>query len=272
MAVINNLLPGEIAVVDYELAQTPVWGAEREAFLSPHNSLLLGIATMSAVGVVSYEFINVPVAPDANMGPICAFVLGELKADTLAAVSFGGLTGAFIPVSYSPNQRYNFGAGRGIELIGGSAWSGSAATVPTITNAKLGSRIAFVQLPKYHTFEHVGSTTSRDVDIPGSQNKAIARGLEASRYVKKSMTKTGKLKITSHDTGADSGLRRFAGIRCVAMLETKSEHLLVDRQFFTNYVPALTNANPEGDTEATIECEGFIQHMVLLVAPGTSDS
>lgn len=271
-AVVKNLTPDAILPADYDLAQMPVLGAERQAYLSSKESLLLGIATLTATGVVKYEFVNAPLY-DANpnpLGPIAAFVLGELKADAAAVVTLGDLTATFQAAEYSNNQSFDFGASRGIELVGPNAAPITRNTVPTITNAKIGSRIAFVQLPKYADFYLVGATKAKDVDVPSVMGKLIGDGMDSSRYSKKGKTKEGKLKITGADLGADAGLRRFAGFRCAGMLETKSEEkIVVDRQFFTNYVPGLSNGNPEQDNESTLDAEGPFQHMITLVAPGT---
>lgn len=53
-----NLRPSTIAVADYEIAQSPALGSERDVWLTAKPSLVLGIATMSADGVVAYEYIN----------------------------------------------------------------------------------------------------------------------------------------------------------------------------------------------------------------------
>ena len=57
-----NLTPGAIAAADYDTAQTPAWGGEREVYLTTQTPLFLGIATLTADATISYEYINKPVS------------------------------------------------------------------------------------------------------------------------------------------------------------------------------------------------------------------
>jgi hypothetical protein len=201
--------------------------------------------------------------------PIVAVVLNDLKADAAAKVTLQGLTADIKPVSYSSNQTFNFPASRGVELIGPQTDIITVTSVPTVTAAKRGARIGIVQLPPYSSFRHVGDTTSKDIAVPVKTAKAISRGMDTSRYVKPGKTTEGKLKISARDMGADEGIARFLGVKCVAMLETMSEEqVLRERQFMTSYVPNANQTNPDAEAESGLECDGAFQHMITLPAPG----
>src|SRR5262245_16692121 len=201
--------------------------------------------------------------------PIVAFVYTEVKADAAPVITLGHLSATLAPVGYAANQSFNFSASRGVEMTRGTEPTSviTTATVPTITNARRGGRIAFVQLPKRAHFSLVATTNEKNITLPIRAAKAIASGFDATRYVKPGRTTEGKLRITSKDLTDDDGLRRFMGQRCVAMIETKKEELVItSRSFLTNFVPGASQTNPDGDGESMIECEGFFQHLVTVVA------
>lgn len=201
--------------------------------------------------------------------PIVAVVLNDLKADAAAKVTLNGLEGTFTPVSYSSNQSFNFPASRGVEMVGTQSGVILTTSTPTVTNAKRGARVGIVQLPPYSSFRVVGDTTSKDIAVPTKQAKAISRGMDSTRYVKPGKTTEGKLKINARDMGADEGIARFLGVKCVAMLETLSEEqVLRERQLMTSYIPSANQTNPDAEAESGLECDGFFQHMITLPAPG----
>jgi hypothetical protein len=337
MAIVSNLTPTAINSLDYDTAQGPTLGAERELYLTAQPQLLLGIATLSTTGVVSYEYINSQISKtltgtvskdgtdtvtgsgtafltevragdrilipgtadellwvesvesntsltlvDAAVNtasaqtatsypdyPVLAFVMNELKADAASVITIGDLSGTMSPVSYSANTSFNFPAGRGVELVGAGTTLITSAVVPTVTNAKRGSKIGFVQVPKLEDFVLIRNTRSKDVTIPVKQSKAIASGLNSSRYTKPGVTVAGNLKVSALDQNWDDGIARFFGTKCVAMLATvKEERILTDRSFLVNYTPGASSANPDADNESTVDCDGAFQYMAVLPTPG----
>jgi hypothetical protein len=341
-----DLTPAAVAADDYDIAQGPALGAERDVYLTTKPSRFLGILTFKANANASgsngsYERVNSPSGTD----PILAFVMTELKADVAAVVQWNGLTGTFTPVAYSRELGFDFPATRGVELVGteanegvgsvtittagsgytsaptvtftGGAGTGAAGTAviqggavigvtitdpgsgytsapvvgftggggtsaaatasleswvvaPRVTNVKRGTKIGFVQVPAYTNFTKVGLTTAKDITVPSRTAKVIGSGMDSSRHVKPGKTSEGSLRISARETGSDEGLNRYAGLKCQAMVELmKEEAIVTTRQFCTCFVPPLRNTNGDQDEASSNESEGFFQHMITLLAPGS---
>lgn len=270
-AIIKNLTPPQVAVADYEIAQSPVLGGELEVWLTAARTLLLGIAQITDdAGTVAYEYINRPKnLSSATPGPILAFVLNECQSDAAPVITLGDLTATMIPAEWAGNQSFNFGATRGVELIGPNSLYISHLTKPTITGAKRGSRFAFVQFPRFDQFVHCGATTAADIELPTPTGKVVGDGLQRNRWMKIGNTTEGKLKITTKSLGADDGLNRFRGQRCCAMLVTRNEGKIVTvQQYATNFVPGAKITNPEAEADSSLDGEGMFQFLATLLAPG----
>jgi hypothetical protein len=270
MPVTIDLTPPEILIEDFEAVQTPAIGGEKDVLATVSPFRLLGLITMAGDGVVSYKFTN---EPTASPGPIVAVVMGAgMRANAAPVVSYAGLSGTFKPVGWSgETNNFNFGATRGVELVGNFVAPGNSG-VPTVTNAKKGSKLALLELPPLADFTFVGCTNDKRIKYPTKKSKAIACQLESSRWTKGGATEVGELSVTSIDLGPDTGLRRIAGMKAVAMIESRSEErVLRERIILTGWTPAIDDEAGEGETESKVNGTGMFSYAISLPAPGEND-
>lgn len=270
MPVTLDLTPAAIAAEDFEAVQTPALGGEKDVLATTESFRLLGLITMAADGDPDYKFVN---APNTSPGPIVAVVLGAgMRADSAAVVTYAGLTGTFKPVGWSgETSSFNFGATRGVELTGTFSHPGNSG-VPTVTHAKKGSKLALLELPALDEFKFVGCTNDKRVKFPTKKSKAIACQLESSRWTKGGATEVGELSVTSIDLGPDNGLRRIAGMKTVAMIESKSEErVLRERIILCGWTPSIDDEAGEGETESKVNATGMFSYAISLPAPAVGD-
>jgi hypothetical protein len=272
MAVEINLTPTAIAATDYPTANTPTLGGEIEVRLTTKPSYLLGVASLTADGVLSYKYVA---TPTANPGPILAVSIGGgVFQNAAETITYGGLSGSFTPVVWSSNQTFSFPVGRAVELTGTYA-APTSSSVPTLAHASTsthmlaGSQFALIQMPALSDFVLAGCTTERRVKVPVRGTKNIACGMNEAEWTTPGMTRVGELEISGLNQGYDDGLLRFAGVKCQAMLvRNRESRLITERAICTDWTGECETPFPTGDSEATVSLRGQFSKFVVLPAPG----
>jgi hypothetical protein len=216
---------------------------------------------------LEYKFQSLP--SSSTPGPILAVVKTELRADTDATVAYGGIGGTFSSALWAANKRHDFPAGKAVELVGTFTLP-STASIPTIVNAKRGSKVVLYELPTYADFDEAGVTNSKRMKWPVRGSKAIANQLETGEWIVPGKTEIGTLEMTSLSQGIDDGFQRYAGLKSTVMLVNKHEDKVErERIFCLNYTPNLDGNSADGDNEAQLTLNGMYEVGAVLVAPGT---
>lgn len=271
MPVTANLTPAAIAIEDYPMAWTPALGGEMEVYITSKRSRLLGVWTATdSAGAGTYEYFATPT--DATPGPILAIVETDLRAVATdpVSVTYADITAEFEPPLWARNQTLDFPATRAVELIG-TLGAFTSSTVPTVANAKRGTRIALVEMPVLADFKHVGSTNGQKIKIPTRTSKPIGRKLFSAYWNVAGKTEIGTLEVASLDEGVDDGLRRYMGIPSTVMVKAFREGQIVrSHEFFLDWVPSSDMDQPEGDGENKLNATGMFSRMAVLPAPGTA--
>jgi hypothetical protein len=258
-----NVVAGVITNVTVTTAGTGYTTAPTAAVAG--SGATFGTVTLGPT--LEYNYQNVP--SSSTPGPILAIVKTELRANAAAVVGYCGITGTFQSALWAANKRFDFPAGKCVELIGTFTppYSGS---MPSLSNAQRGSKVVLYEMPGYSDFDEAGVTNSKRIKWPVRGSKAIANQLETGAWVVPGKTEIGDLEMTSLSSGIDDGFQRYAGLKNTVMLVNKHEDMVErERIFCLNFTPNLDSNSAEGDSEAQLTLKGMFEVGAVLVAPGT---
>jgi hypothetical protein len=275
--------PVALSAADEQVALKPETGVETRVYASLVEPVIMGTVSVDSGATVTFtpsgralagggEHLVLRVATSGENIPIANVDDVSVALD----LNGGGVVGTATLdlASYSDQrstQMFRLTEGRSVDLTDGVPTLITAVdgTVNSSANLPASSEFTVMSLPDLDDFFEVGCAIQKSGGFAVSRSVNIPCGYNAQAFTKKARSAEESLSISYRYDNYEDGLAALNGGRCVIMLETKKDNVLVhSRTFYTGVYPNVSPPRENDDDEvvvATME-SGYEKFLVFTAA------